>query len=94
MSSLPSDPSGGPVFGLSRVKLRIATLNPGRTGLSSLGTNEVLYSRLWAIAAALIEQEVNFCILPGAQLHPGVQLPCDFPLKYVGVRSTSWARVG
>jgi len=31
----------------------VATFNSGRTGLAALGSNEVLYWRLWAIALEL-----------------------------------------
>ena len=75
-------------------EVQLATLNPGRTGMSALGTNALLTWRLWAIDIALSEAGVHFCVVPGARLPPGVQLPEGYHYSWFGARSTSWDTVG
>ena len=73
---------------------KVACLNPGRVGLSALGSNQVLHWRVQAIGCALEELDVDLCVLPGARFPPGAQLPESFPYAWVGVHSLSWAGVG
>ena len=89
-SSLPA-PS---VPGECTRQLKLASLNPGRTGLAALGTNAFLHWRLQAIVATLQLESVDICALPGARFPPGTQLPDNFPYAWLGVRSLSWGAVG
>ena len=77
---------------LERIKL--ATLNPGRTGLAALGSDDILWWRVWHIAHELVQQNVKICVLPGARFAPGAPLPPGFPFVWLGVRSASWASIG
>ena len=72
----------------------MATLNPGRTSLAALGTNELLCWRLHAIGAALHKLDIKLCALPGARFPPGCHLPEDFEYRWLGVQTLSWAGVG
>lgn len=72
----------------------IATLNPGRTGLSSLSTGDILWWRLWHIATALQEREAMICIVPSARWPPGASLPPGFPFAWVGRQTLQWDSVG
>ena len=74
--------------------IRVATFNPGRLGFSQLGTAELLHWRLQAVAIELKSRAIQFCILPGARIPPGVHLPPDFPFTYYGLRTSSWGSVG
>ena len=75
-------------------ELKFACLNPGCVGLAALGTDEVLYWRLWAIAAALQSHGIQVCALPGARWPPGSRLPGGFPYVWLGRQSSSFASVG
>ena len=46
-------------------QLKVAFLNPGRTGLASLGTNTFLHWRLQANVATLQHESVDISALPG-----------------------------
>ena len=74
--------------------LKLGTFNPGRTGLTALGTDALLFWRLWAIDIALTDAQVQFCVIPGARFPPGAQLPEGFHFSWYGVRSTTWDAVG
>ena len=65
--------------------INVAVFNPGRTGFSQLGTNELLHWRLEAVAASLDHLGVDVCIIPGGRLPPGSFLPPDFPYVWAGV---------
>ena len=60
---------------LSTASFRIASLNPGRTGLAALNTDDTLYWRLWSISLTLSDQGCHMCVLPGARMPPGARLP-------------------
>ena len=75
-------------------EFRTACLNPGRVGLSSLGTAEVLYWRVWAIGMALQQEGVHVCVLLGARFPSGARLPDDFPYVWVGRQTSTYASVG
>ena len=62
--------------------LKLGTFNPGRTGLTALGTDALLFWRLWAIDIALSEAQVHFCVIPGAryQVRPGLNYQRAFIL--------------
>ena len=75
-------------------QIRFATLNPGRTGFSCLGTNHVLHWRLFAVASVLEDLDIDVCVLPGARLPPRVSLPENFPYVFLGAKSVSWSTVG
>ena len=83
-----------PILASSTPELRIATLNPGKAGLACLGTDEVLYWRLWGIAAALQREGVRVCVLPRARLPPGARLPGVFPYVWIGRQTCAYASVG
>ena len=70
------------------------SFNPGRTGLSALGTDNLLHWRLWAIHCELIDSGVHFCALPGARFPPGATLPEGFRFVWRGVQSVRWGSVG
>ena len=72
----------------------IASINPGRTGLSALGTDALLHWRLWAINFELLEKGVRFCAVPGARFPPGSCLPEGFRYVWRGVQSDRWDTVG
>ena len=74
--------------------ITIATLNPGRTGLSQLGTQEVLWWRLLHIGSFLVQHDVQLCVLPGARFPAGAELPEGFPYMWIGAQTTSWSGVG
>lgn len=78
----------------SALQLKLASLNPGRTGLAALGSNQLIHWRIQAIAATLLEENIDICALPGARFPPGAQLPANFPFAWVGVQSLSWGTVG
>ena len=75
-------------------RLVIGTLNPGRTGLTALGTNQLLDWRLQAIGCALEDLDVHVCALPGARFPPGARLPEDFAFGWFGTQTLDWASVG
>ncbi len=75
-------------------QIKVATFNPGRTGLCSLAAEEVLWWRLWRIVAHLMENDIQICVLPGARWPPGATLPPGLPFSWLGVQTTSWAAVG
>ena len=75
-------------------QLKVATLNPGRTGLAALGTNELLVWRLYAIGAVLHDQGVKLCVLPGVRFPPGSRLPERFEYSWIGMQTLSCAGVG
>ena len=54
----------------------------------ALGTENVLYWRLWAISLCLQENGVKICVLPRARLPEGVQLPTDYPFSWWGTVQT------
>ena len=70
--------------------LGLGCFNPGRTGLSQLGTDALLHWRLWAISAAMQEHRLHVLALPGSRLPPGALLPERFPMTWVGARSVDW----
>ncbi|CAE8699927.1 unnamed protein product, partial [Polarella glacialis] len=80
--------------GVKHSHITVATLNPGRTGFSQLGSDSLLHWRLWAVASALEDQNINVCGLPGARLPPGAILPSGLPYAWYGVRSSHWDSVG
>ena len=49
----------------------VGVLNPGRLGLSTLGTDQVLWWRLWSIAWAAMDLKLRILILPGVRLPTG-----------------------
>ena len=74
--------------------LKLASLNPGRTGFSKLGSDELLFWRLWAVALNLEALGVHLCVVPGARFPPGAALPEAFPYAFRGTRSSHWGAVG
>ena len=74
--------------------LCVAVLNPGRSGLAVLGTNELMVSRLFEIARSLHELNIHICILPGARMPPGSKLPANLPYTYRGPYELGWNTVG
>jgi hypothetical protein len=80
--------------GVKHSHITVATLNPGRTGFSQLGSDSLLHWRLWAVASALEDQNIDVCGLPGARLPPGAILPSGLPYAWYGVRSSHWDSVG
>ena len=74
--------------------LNIATQNPGRIGLTALGSTEILSWRLWAISNELIERDIHICVLPGARFPIGARLPDDFPYVWYGIKSSGWDGTG
>jgi len=80
--------------GFTLPHLRVAVLNPGRTGFTQLGNDALLFWRLWAVSFALMEMDIHICALPGARLPPGALLPEGFPFVYLGGRSSGWDTVG
>ena len=93
-ASQASDPGGQRQSINDASRLLLATMNPGRTGLAALGTDAVLFWRLWALDWELHERGVQFCVLPGARFPPGVSLPADFHYAWRGIQTTSWNSVG
>ena len=88
------DTFGGPGRdSASVVKVRVGTINPGRTGFACLGTGHVLWWRLWDIAAACVELGLHIVVLPSPRLPQGTRLPDAFPYAFVGVQSPSWSSV-
>ena len=79
---------------VDKQSLTIATMNPGRTGFAALGTNALLFWRLWALDLELHERRIRFCVVPGARLPPGVSLPAGFHYAWRGLQTISWAAVG
>ena len=75
-------------------KLKVALMNPGRSGLTALSTNMLLEWRLWDIAAELQDNNVQICFLPGARLAQGIVLPRNFPFAWLGDRSSGWDSIG
>ena len=75
-------------------QLSIAIMNPGRTGLLALGTQEVLWWRLWHVSQALTEEHVQICVLPGARWPLGARIPPGVPFQWIGVQTASWSSVG
>ena len=71
-----------------------ASLNPGRTGLTALGSNNLLHWRLHAIASYLLENDIIACALPGARLPHGASFQPGFQFEYIGARSIYWDTVG
>ena len=92
MEALAQSRRGTPEFNVGT--LNVATFNPGRSGFATIGTDEILYWRLWAVALALLERDVHVCVIPGARLPPGTNLPSDYPYVWHGHQSVSWAGVG
>ena len=74
--------------------LGLGCFNPGRTGLSQLGTDALLHWRLWAISAAMQDHGLHVLALPGSRLPPGALLPEKFPMSWVGTRSVDWNCTG
>ena len=74
--------------------LNVATQNPGRIGLTALGSTEILFWRLWAISNELVERDVHICVLPGARFPLGARLPDDFPYVWYGTQSSGWDGTG
>ena len=75
-------------------QLNVATLNPGRTGFSQLGSDGLLFWRLWAVAIELQERSIHICCLPGARLPEIAQLPDGYPFVYCGGRSAALGNCG
>ena len=75
-------------------EIKMATLNPGRSGLTALGTDAILYWRLWHIATALQERGIHICAVPAARWPPGAKLPDGYPYSFLGDSTLDWAGVG
>ncbi|CAE8605722.1 unnamed protein product [Polarella glacialis] len=75
-------------------QLILASANPGRAGLAHLGSDEVLWWRVWLLGASLLREGVHICVLPGARWPPGAVLPPGFPYIWLGQQSTSWDSAG
>ena len=73
--------------------VRLGIINPGRSRLTNLSTDEVMWWRLWDIAAAGNDHELELLILPGPRLRPGTRLPDGFPFQFVGLLTRSWSSV-
>ena len=73
--------------------VRLGIINPGRSGLTNLSTDEVMWWRLWDIAAAGNDHELELLILPGPRLRFGICLPDGFPYQFVGLLTRSWSSV-
>ena len=52
-----------------------------------------MWWRLWDIAAAGNDHELELLILPGPRLRPGTRLPDGFPFQFVGLLTRSWSSV-
>ena len=65
-------------------ELKVGSINPGRFGLSASNTPTVLWWRLWEIARAGIERDLQIIFIPGGRFPPGAELPEGFPYSYIG----------
>ena len=74
--------------------ISIATLHPGRNGLSQLGTEAVLRWRPLHIGSFLVQHNVQSCALPGARFPARAELPEGFPYMWIRAQTTSWSGVG
>ena len=74
--------------------LKVATLNPGRTGFLALATEEIMWWRVWHVTSALISRDIQICVLPGARWPPGASLPPGLPFIWLGTQTSSWRAVG
>ena len=72
----------------------IGCFNPGRSGLTALGSNSVLWWRLWNIAYTAADLGLSFIVLPGPRFPPDVTLPHGYPYEFWGRRSLEWDSVG
>ena len=72
----------------------VGTLNPGRTGLQTLATHEIMWWRLHHIMEHLFANDTVVCFLPGARWPPGVAVPEGSPFQYIGCKSCEWGTVG
>ena len=80
--------------GYAVAALKVATLNPGRTGFVALGTQSLLDWRIQAVATALLERNIDLCVLPGARFPPEAVLPPGFPYVWLGTQSLDYNAVG
>ena len=74
--------------------LRVGSLNPGRSGLLALATNEILWWRLTHIFDTLVSLQVPICFLPGARWPEGAVMPERSPFQFVGTQTSDWGAVG
>ena len=74
--------------------LKLGTLNPGRTAVAILGTNDVIQWRLWAVALKLVDLKIDICVVPGHRLPHGTSLPEGFPFVFYGLQGVGWDSVG
>ena len=74
--------------------LQVGSLNPGRTGLQTVATNEVLWWRLQHIMEHLIAKDIAICFLPSARWPEGAPMPEQSPFELLGIRSASWSSIG
>ena len=72
----------------------IGTLNPGRSGLLSLHTHEVIWWRLIRIANKLVTHQIDICFLPAWRWPPGVEVPEDLGFRMLGTAKAKWASIG
>lgn len=75
-------------------QLNLAIFNTGRTGFAQLGTDTILFLRLWEVGLALAERDVHLCVVPGPRLPPGFALPEGYRYVWWGAQTLSWATVG
>ena len=80
----------GPILLICWPSLTLATVNPGRTGLTALGTGQVLWWRLELLASNLQQSNTLLAAVPGARLYPGLSLPEGFPYEVMGNVTGSW----
>ena len=78
----------------STLDLRVASLNPGNAGFSSLRGGHTIWWKLWEIAEFGLCNNIAILVVPGPRFPPGTVLPDGFPYVYVGPASGSWDSVG
>ena len=74
--------------------LKVGCLNPGRCGLQTLMTNEILWWRLQHIMETLLAKDIAICFLPGARFPEGAAMPEKSPLQYLGAQTSQWGSIG
>ena len=74
--------------------IKIAALNPGRTGFTALGNEEIIWWRLWHISEYLTKHQVLICVLPSPRWPPGASLPPGIGFEWVGIQTKNWQSVG
>lgn len=88
-------PKGGPSKAEGTAPLRLALLNPGKLGFSTLGGGGGLLAwRPWSVAVAARDIGAQLVAVPGARVPEGCTLPRGYPFAYWGDRTGTWNSVG